>query len=345
MVYIQFQKRQADQMGLKSRLVEAYRKNYCPKTPPPLVLPTAPRDDEKDCYLDMQSSLLFTVGIVVVLCIAVGSWTFAKSGPLFAWYGVYALVTQLYILASLFIPLIGKPFDHTTHKKLLSGIDLDDRAAPTVDVYLPVCNKPLEVLETTWRHVAKLRYPNVKLSVFVLDDGALESVKHMAQRFGFTYIVRPNRPELKKAGTLRHAFSQTTGPFFTVFDADFCPRPEFLLETIPYMMADPKRAILQTPQYFRSMPDQTWVEQGAAAMLENYYRVMQVSREEWGASMCAGSNAIYRRTALEPVGGTIPVAHSEDNYTGVYVVSAGWTIKYIPLVLACGNSPDTPIAY
>ncbi|KAL8637226.1 MAG: hypothetical protein Q9228_005477, partial [Teloschistes exilis] len=72
---------------------------------------------------------------------------------------------------------------------------------------------------------------------------------------------------------------------------------------------------------------------------------MQVSREEWGASMCAGSNAIYRRTALEPVGGTIPVAHSEDNYTGVYIVSAGWTIKYIPLVLACGNSPDTPIAY
>ncbi|KAI4098831.1 MAG: hypothetical protein L6R37_006285 [Teloschistes peruensis] len=144
-------------------------------------------------------------------------------------------------------------------------------------------------------------------------------------------MVRPNRPELKKAGNLRHAFSETTGQFFTVFDADFCPRPEFLLETIPYMMTDPNRAILQTPQYFRSTPEQTWVEQGTGAMLENYYRVMQVSREEWGVSMCAGSNAIYRRTALEPVGGTIPVAHSEDNYTGVYVVSAGWTIKYILL--------------
>ncbi|KAL8767773.1 MAG: hypothetical protein Q9194_005894 [Teloschistes cf. exilis] len=257
MVYIQYGKRQINQMGLKSRLVEAYHKNYCPKTSPPLVLPTAPRDDEQYCYLDMQPGLLTTVGIVAFSCIAVGSWMFAESAPISDWYGVCALVTQLYILASLFIPLIGKPFDHTAHKKLLSELDLDDGAAPTVDVYLPVCNEPVEVLEMTWRHVAKLRYPTLKLSVFVLDDGANQSVKHMAQRFGFIYIVRPNRPELKKAGNLRHAFSQTTGQFFSVFDADFCPRPEFLVETMPYIMTDPKRAILQTPQYSRSTPDQT----------------------------------------------------------------------------------------
>ncbi|KAI4252153.1 MAG: hypothetical protein LQ352_004437 [Teloschistes flavicans] len=338
-------KRQANQAGLKSRLVEAYRRNYCPRTAPQLVLPTDPRDDEKYCYLDLQPVFLLTVAILAVLCIAIGSWIFAKVAPVFAWYGVYALVTQSYILLSLFISAFGKPFNHTAHDDLLARVDLDERAAPTVDVYLPVCDEPLELLETTWRHVAELRYPTVKLSVFVLDDGANQSVRLMALRFGFTYILRPNHPELKKAGNLRYAFSQTTGQFFTVFDADFCPRPDFLLETIPYMMVDPKRAILQTPQYFRSTPDQTWVEQGAGALLENYTRVMQVCREEWGATMCTGSNAVYRRTALEPIGGTVPVAHSEENYTGVYVVSAGWTIKNIPLILACGNSPDTPIAY
>lgn len=119
--------------------------------------------------------------MVVLLCIAVGSWVFAKSAPNFAWYELYALVTQLYILASLLVPLIGKPFDHTAHKQLLPEVDLDDRAGPTIDVYLPVCNEPLEVLEMTWRHVAKLRYPTLKLSVFVLHDGANQSVKHMAQ--------------------------------------------------------------------------------------------------------------------------------------------------------------------
>ncbi|KAL8690462.1 MAG: hypothetical protein Q9218_004098 [Villophora microphyllina] len=332
-------------LGIRERFVEEYRKNYCPRTSPPLVLPSAPTDKEKLCFLNMKRISLLSCALFAFSCIAVGAWMFAKAAPIFAWYGVYALITHSYLFASLFITAIGKPFDPASHRNLVNRTNLDESTAPAVDIYLPVCKEPLELLENTWRHVAKLQYPAAKASVFVLDDGANESVKLMARKFGYNYIVRPDRPELRKAGNLRHAFSQTSGEYFTVFDADFCPRPDFLLETVPYLIDDPKRAILQTPQYFRSTAEQTWVEQGAGPGLEHNYRIMQTCRDRWGAAMCTGSNAIYRRTALEPVGGTFPVAHSEDNYTGVYVLTAGWTMKYIPLVLACGNNPDTPIAY
>lgn len=90
-------------------------------------------------------------------------------------------------------------------------------------------------------------------------------------------IRRTDRPALRKAGNLRHAFSVTSGEAFVVFDADFCPRPDFLLETIPYL-SDPSVGILQTPQFFSRRSEQTWVEQGAGVCQELFYRMEQVIR-------------------------------------------------------------------
>ncbi|KAG7005320.1 hypothetical protein G7Y79_00020g048480 [Physcia stellaris] len=330
--------------GMRKRIFQAYRKNYCPRRAPKLVFPTAPTDKEKYSYLDMKRNYLVICGTVAVLSLAVGGWMMAKADPLYAWYAVYIFVTQFYLFTSLFIPIIGKPFDFQGHQKLLEDIRLTEDKAPKVDVFLPVCNEPLELLENTWRHVVKVQYPLSKKSVHVLDDGANEDVRLSAKRFGFNYICRSNRPELKKAGNLRYAFSQTSAELFAVFDADFCPRPDFLLETVPYMVVNAQIALLQTPQYFRSSQDQKWIEQGAGPLLEYYYRVMQTCRDKWGAALCVGSNAIYRRTALHPIRGTYPIASSEDNYTGIYVATHGWIIKAIPLVLACGTSPDNPRA-
>lgn len=88
-------------------------------------------------------------------------------------------------------------------------------------------------------------------------------------------IRRDNRPELKKAGNLRYAFARTSGEVISIFDADFCPRADFLRETLPYLV-DPSIGILQTPQFFRRLGRQTWVEQGAGACQEPFYRLVQV---------------------------------------------------------------------
>jgi len=104
-------------------------------------------------------------------------------------------------------------------------------------------------------------------------------------------------------------------------------------------------AIVQTPQFFRVTENQTWVEQGAGAVQELFYRVVQINRNRWGASICVGSNAVYRREALAEVGGTAEIGFSEDVHTGFYAVTRGWKVRYLPLCLACGVCPDTPRAF
>jgi len=295
---------------------EAFRRTYCPKEEPGLVFPTGPTDEEKLRYIHTNRIPLYIFGIISFLTLSAGMWLFAVCSPIFAWYGVFVGFLNIYLLISYFVGVVGRDWDYKAHQDKVAELPITDETAPTVDVYLPCCSEPLEILENTYRHVIHLDWPAHKLKVHVLDDGDQPAVRALAERYGFCYLVRDDRPRLRKAGNLRWAFARTGGDFFAIFDADFCPRPDFLRELVVEHMADDRTAIVQSPQFFRVTGDQTWVEQGAGATQELFYRVVQVNRNKWGAAICVGSNAVYRRAALEEVGGTAEIGFSEDVHTG-----------------------------
>ncbi|PWN20003.1 hypothetical protein BCV69DRAFT_287743 [Microstroma glucosiphilum] len=300
------------------------------------ILTTTPNDKQKYCYINTKRPIFLLIGLFAFLSSSAGLWLFALSAHYFLWYAPIVLLLQLHIFLSYALGACARDYDVAKHNEVLKEFPVAANPA-TVDIYLPVCKEPMVILRNTWNHISKLEWNHGKLAVHVLDDGALDEVRAMAEEFGFNYIRRDDRPYFKKAGNLRYAFARTSGDFFAVFDADFCPRPDFLLELMPRMQQDPKIAILQTPQYFKTCPQNTWVERGSSEVQELFYRWSQVNRDRWNAAICVGSNALYRREALKDVGGTALVAASEDVHTG-------WTLRYIPLCLAAGVSPDTPRA-
>jgi cellulose synthase/poly-beta-1,6-N-acetylglucosamine synthase-like glycosyltransferase len=331
-------------VGFARRLWRKFRRDYWPKEHPALVLPSPPTNKEKLLYLHTNRIPLYIIGVFAFLSLSAGMWLFVICANTFYWYGSFAAFVQVYLLVSYFVGVIGKDFDMRPHEEALKNYGVDGKDAPSVDILLPCCFEPLELLENTYKYVKKLEYGGL-LKVHVLDDGAQDSVRSLAAKYGFNYIVRDDRPRLRKAGNLRWAFTRTNGDFFVILDADFCPRTDFLQELIPEHLADDKTAIVQTPQYFRVTKEQTWVEQGAGATQELFYRVVQVNRNRWGASICVGSNAVYRRAALEEVGGTAEIGFSEDVHTGFGAVNRGWKVKYLPLCLACGACPDNPRSF
>lgn len=318
---------------------------YAPVEDAPLILPSGPTDEEKLGYLKMNRIPLYTLGVFSFLALSAGMWLFVVTSKYFYWFGFFVGLLEIYLIISYTITIVGKDYDYETHKKIIADHPILDDTAPTVDIYLPCCKEPLEILENTYKYVTALQWPEGKLKVHVMDDGAMDSVKALAKSYGFNYSVREDRPRLKKAGNLRWTFARTSGDYFAIFDADFCPRPDFLMELVPQHLADPKTAIIQSPQFFRVTREQTWVEQGAGGIQELFYRVVETNRDRWGASICVGSNAVYRREALVEVGGTAEIGFSEDVHTGFYAVNRGWKVKYVPLCLACGVCPDTPEAF
>jgi cellulose synthase/poly-beta-1,6-N-acetylglucosamine synthase-like glycosyltransferase len=302
-------------IGFFGRLYRNFRAAYWPLEDPALVLPSPPSDEEKIRYLHTNRIPLYIIGVFAFLSLSAGMWLFVISSHDFYAFGPFTLFVQFYLAISYVVGVVGKDYDFASHTQTWENHPLTKETAPSVDVFLPICMEPMEILENTWKYVRRLEYPG-ELQIHVLDDGNQENAKLLAARLGFNYIVRDDRPRLRKAGNLRWAFARTDSDFFVIFDADFCPRSDFLLETIPEHMADHKTAIVQTPQYFRVIKEQTWVEKGAGATQELFYRVVQVNRNRWGASICVGSNAVYRRDAFRDVGGTAEIGFSEDVHSG-----------------------------
>lgn len=305
---------------------------------PQLVLPTAPDDAEKLMYLRSGRWLITTTGLFSFLSLSAGMVLFIMASEEFYWFAAFFMFFAVYMTISyVVIGVSGRDIDYTAHQALV----LEEAGyKPHVDIFLPICGEEIELVRNTWTHVAALDWLRACLHVHVLDDRNSADARAAAQEFGFNYIVREDRPQLKKAGNLRWAFARTTSPFITILDADFCPRPDFLINVIPYFASKPNLAILQTPQFFKIRPEQTWVERGAAATQELFYRLVQVNRDAFGAAICVGTCGTYRRAALEPFGGTAAIDYSEDVHTGFNVLNDGWKVKYVPVCLAAGVCPD-----
>ena len=81
---------------------------------------------------------------------------------------------------------------------------------PTVDIYIPSYNEPLEVVRDTVLAAQCIDYPKDKLKIYLLDDGKRNEFAVFAADVGVGYITR-NDNKHAKAGNLNHAMTLTHG--------------------------------------------------------------------------------------------------------------------------------------
>ncbi len=232
----------------------------------------------------------------------------------------------------------GAGFDLAAHTERVQG--WRPAAYPDIDIYLPICGEPIELLRNTWTAVAALieAYPG-QAQAHVLDDGPDRGRPGDGGRVRLPVPAPAGLARGQEGRQPALRLRQTTAELFVIFDADFAPRPDFLAETLPYL-DDPQIAIVQTPQYFRSHAGQTWIERAAGPIQEVFYRTVQVARNRLDAAVCCGTSAVYRRRALEPFGGPTLIPYAEDVHTGLDVRSDGWSVVYLPILLSTGICPD-----
>lgn len=312
--------------------------------PPSGLLPQPPNKREKYAYAKRNLWVLTLCSLVSFVCLAISQVRLSQASPWFWAYVPFLAFTVGYYLISLRVNGFTRDFDWRRHERLVRS--WRPAVVPTVDVFLPVCGEPIEVLHNTWSHVRRLadQYPG-HVTTYVLDDSASPELAEMAADFGFRYGSRPNRGWYKKAGNLHYGFAISRGEYILILDADFAPRADLLREMLPYMTDDPRIGIVQSPQFFRVLDSQNWIERGAGAVQELFYRSVQVSRQNNDGAICVGSCALYRRAALAQNGGTTLIEHSEDVHTGFDLRRLGWDLKYIPLALSTGVCPDTVGAF
>jgi cellulose synthase (UDP-forming) len=207
-----------------------------------------------------------------------------------------------------------------------------------VDVYIPVYGEPIEEIKAT---AIAARNIYGKHRTFILDDGDSNDVKAMAKKVGIEYIRRPIHNNAK-AGNINYALGVTDGDFYLILDADFVADPTILYETIPFFEND-NLAFVQTPQFYDNQNN--FVSTAANFMQNVFYSLIQSGKNRFNAAFCVGTNVVFRRSAVESIGGMVTKSKSEDIWTSLHLHEHGYDSVYIPTVLAVGKTPETLMAY
>ena len=214
------------------------------------------------------------------------------------------------------------------------------RERVVVDVFIPVYNEPVEVVEATVAAAARMTGADVMVTV--LDDGHRAEMRRLAKRYGVRCIRRMKRTGAK-AGNINNALRRTKAPFVVVLDCDHVPDPSFLERTLGHM-DDPRVAFVQTPQYYANagrggIAAASWSQQAL------FFGAIAMGKHGAGGIFCCGTNVLFRRTALKAAGGFPEDSITEDFELSIQLHGRGWRSVYVPEVLARGLGPEDMASY
>jgi cellulose synthase/poly-beta-1,6-N-acetylglucosamine synthase-like glycosyltransferase len=217
---------------------------------------------------------------------------------------------------------------------------------PVVTIQLPVYNE-LYVVGRLIDAACAMDYPRDKLEIQVLDDSTDQTVSVVHEyvdrysRLGFDIkqIRRAHRVGFK-AGALREGLGQARGEYIAIFDADFVPRTDFLLKTIPHFMKDPTVGMVQT-RWEHLNSEYSLLTRAQAMALDGHFVIEQSVRNKVGFFInFNGTAGVWKRECINDSGNWHADTLTEDLDLSYRAQLRGWKFKYLNHVTSPAELPS-----
>lgn len=258
-------------------------------------------------------------------------------------YSLSILVIFVYGLAQLNLLI-----NYLKSKKLIDNSPKFNFTNPTeiplVTVQLPIFNEKY-VVERLLNAIAKLEYPKEKLEIQVLDDSNDDSTSITKQivadlsqlGLDIKYINRTNRSGFK-AGALKEGLVIAKGEFIAVFDADFVPQKEWLLQTIPYFK-DKTIGVVQT-RWGHLNRNYSVLTKIQAFALDAHFTLEQVGRNSKSHFInFNGTAGVWRKQCIIDAGNWESDTLTEDLDLSYRAQLKKWKFKYLEHIVTPAELP------
>lgn len=210
---------------------------------------------------------------------------------------------------------------------------------PFVTIQLPIYNEQF-VIDRLIDSCCKLNYPRDRFEIQVLDDSTDETAevaRQIVERYaaGFpgmdpqpiVYVHRTNRHGYK-AGALDAGLKVARGEFVAIFDADFVPPREWVMQVIHHF-AEPKIGMVQT-RWTHLNRDYSFLTNVEAIMLDGHFVLEHGGRSRAGVFFnFNGTAGMWRRETIGSAGGWQHDTLTEDTDLSYRAQMVGWQFKYL----------------
>ncbi|XP_038883216.1 glucomannan 4-beta-mannosyltransferase 9-like isoform X1 [Benincasa hispida] len=248
-----------------------------------------------------------------------------------------------------------KPEKRYKWEPMEDDIELGNSVYPMVLIQIPMYNEK-EVYQLSIGAACDLSWPSDRIIIQVLDDSTDPVVKELVemecQRWAMKgvnikYEIRDNRNGYK-AGALKEGLKRSyvkLCDYVVIFDADFQPEPDFLCRTVPFLIHNPKIALVQARWKFVNA-DECLMTRMQEMSLDYHFTVEQ----EVGSSTYAffgfnGTAGVWRIAALNEAGGWKDRTTVEDMDLAVRASLKGWKFLYLGDIKVKNELPSTLKAF
>ena len=253
-------------------------------------------------------------------------------------FGIILLITEI---VGMIQSIVFKVF-LSTNKRAVPKKDTKFDELPSVDVIISTYNEPLYILSRTIISTVKIDYPHDKLNVYVGDDGSRKDVEDFCNKVGAHYVSREEHAHAK-AGNINNVLNHSSGEYILLLDADMIPKKSIVLDMI-YYFEDSRTGFVQSPQvFYNSDVYQNNLRVGDSVPNEQdfFMRDILEKRAAYNAVLHVGSNAIFKRKAIDDIGGIPTKSITEDMATGMLIQAKGYMSYFVNKPLALGLSVET----
>ncbi len=221
----------------------------------------------------------------------------------------------------------------------------DNHDYPYVTVQLPIYNERF-VVDRLIEAVGKLNYPRNRLHIQVLDDSTDLSSDIIAQAVKLQHLKGLDIEHIQrldrngyKGGALEYGLISAKGDFIAIFDADFLPPINFLLEMMPYFDNNEKIGCIQA-RWGHINREASWLTRAQANGIDGHFIIEQQIRSQHDLFLnFNGTAGIWRKTCIVDAGGWHHDTLTEDLDLSYRAQLEGWKIQYIPHVIAPAELP------
>jgi cellulose synthase/poly-beta-1,6-N-acetylglucosamine synthase-like glycosyltransferase len=221
---------------------------------------------------------------------------------------------------------------------------------PRVTVQLPIFNEQF-VIDRLIEAICAMEYPKDRLEIQVLDDSTDETqqvaaaivARYAALGHPIQYIHRTNRHGYK-AGALDAGLNFAKGEFVAIFDADFVPPTDWLMQVIHHF-AEPEIGMVQT-RWTHLNRNYSILTQIEAILLDGHFVIEHGARFRTGDFFnFNGTAGMWRIQAIRDGGGWQHDTLTEDTDLSYRSQLAGWKFKYLPHVECPSELPIEMTAF
>ncbi|MEO1230763.1 MAG: glycosyltransferase [Myxococcota bacterium] len=263
------------------------------------------------------------------------------------------------LLLATYFAVLGALSLHGLHRARLAWIAWRHRESPVparaatrpVLVQLPLYNEAF-VAERVMRAAAALRFPEGGV-VQVLDDSTDETravVDRVARELRTAgvdvEVVRRSDRTGYKAGALAEGLRRRPdAEVVAIFDADFMPRPDFVEQALPRLLAADDIGLVQA-RWGHLNRDASLLTRAQAVFLDGHFAVEHAARMQLGHPFnFNGTAGLWRRAAIDEAGGWQGDTITEDLDLSYRAQMKGWRFVYAHDLVAPAELPESWTAF